>query len=78
MKEHASSEGGSSCSIQREGHVISVESDGVLAEINGKTLRIAKEKVTEDVQAGDAIIWTGKIWRASNGGDTGTSNMRKA
>ncbi|MFC4810350.1 hypothetical protein [Paenibacillus sp. GCM10023250] len=76
--ESAGAAEGASCVVRRVGIVTEAGADGVTAEIGDKTLRLPRDKVAANVAAGDAIVWTGSIWAASERADRGTSNMRKA
>lgn len=78
MEEKTPRAVGSRCGIRRFGLVKKIGEDGVTVEINGKPLRLPREKVAADAAVGDTIAWDGKIWTASNDGEMGTSNMRKA
>lgn len=71
-------EDGSRCVIRRTGIVEEIRKDAVCLDIGGKKLTVPRGKTAEAIAVGETVVWNGNIWLASEGGDSGTTNMRKA
>ncbi|WP_219837444.1 hypothetical protein [Paenibacillus sp. R14(2021)] len=56
---------GSKCAVRRMGVVTSIDEQGMYIAVNGRVLRVMKEKMSPKLKAGDEASWDGRIWTAS-------------
>jgi hypothetical protein len=56
----------SKCQIQRIGKVVSFEEKFAVLEIEGKSIKVPKEKVAPSTKLGDQVQWNGGYWTAAN------------
>lgn len=55
---------GSSCRIRRTGVVAKKDGAAVQLEIEGKPVEVPLRKCDPALREGDAVVWSGGMWRA--------------